>query len=554
MNTRFMGYPQLRPAALAACSTLWMLSCRSQVPGGEPFEERQVDVDAPVPAETRPAGFDPQPGASGVGDPYYPTAGNGGFDVGHYDLDLTLDVERNFLEGVASIQANATQDLSSFHLDLAGFEVRSIDVSGARADFAREEQELVVTPRTPIQSGAAFSVEVAYAGEPHDVPDPAIPVLPGVGWWRTESGLHVIAKFIGARTWFPCNDHPSDKATYSLRVSVPKPYVAASMGLLEEEVDGEGSTTFVWRTIHPLPTYLATLSVAKYARRVEEGPGGIPLRLFYPADSTPEELAPHERYAEIVRALEEHFGPYPLESLGGVILSERLGGALECQTLPIYARGSSLTVVVHQIAHQWFGCSVTAQDWRDHWIDEGYATLAGWLWMAHDRSEREAALLPRQLYQVLRARSLGPPYDPGLSGLYAIDRMRTRSAWVLHALRTELGEEIFYDITRTFLERHRDGNATTADYVALCEEKSGRDLDAFFQAWLLDPVIPRVLEMDGGSLRITRTRDPNAPRGPGAGKRQREQQAGEESEPPSAAPTEAGQEPADDSEPEEPPR
>jgi aminopeptidase N len=218
-----------------------------------------------------PEVHDPTPGARGLGDPYYPDLGNGGYDVEHYALDLALELETGRLSGTATVTARATQDLSSFNLDLAGLEVESVSVRGAPATFARDSEELIVTPPEPIAAGLSFGTEVRYAGVPGLVRDAALPFLPGVGWFQGPLGVYALSEVAGAHGWFPCNDHPLDKATLELRVSVPKGYVAASNGRLVAESSDGLRRTFSFAARDPLPPYLVTLNVAQFALEVSEG-------------------------------------------------------------------------------------------------------------------------------------------------------------------------------------------------------------------------------------------------------------------------------------------
>ena len=159
------------------------------------------------------------PGAAGHGDPYFPLAGNGGYDAQHYDLRLAYDPASGVLSGSTVMAAHATQNLSRFDLDLAGLTVRSVTVDGRTARFRRSGQELVVTPPSGIRSGCSFSVAVRYDGVPRALIDND---GSSEGFIRTRDGAFVVGEPVGSMSWFPSDNTPSDKATYDLRMTVPK--------------------------------------------------------------------------------------------------------------------------------------------------------------------------------------------------------------------------------------------------------------------------------------------------------------------------------------------
>ena len=202
-----------------------------------------------------------------------------------------------------------------------------------------------------------------------------------------DRGVYVLSQCTGASGWFPCNDHPLDKATFSYEITVDKPWVVAANGLLVEELDLGSARTYVWRASDPMATYLATVNIAEFDVILEEGPHGMPLRTYHPTDVTEEELAAFERTPEMLEYFEGLFGPYPFECYGAVISYESIGGALETQTLPVYSRGMSEDVVAHELAHQWFGNHVSPATWQDIWLNEGFATYAEDLWLEFGRGE-----------------------------------------------------------------------------------------------------------------------------------------------------------------------
>lgn len=205
------------------------------------------------------AGF--TPGSSGAGDPYFPLDGNGGYDVSHYDLNLTYQPSTDVLSGTATIAAQSTQDLSSFNLDLTGMTVRSVTVDGRAAAFSRNGGEMTVTPRAGIRKGLRFKVAVTYDGVPESV-GPEGPI--SGGFIPTDDGVLVAGQPHGAATWFPANDHPIDTASFTFNITVPEGLEAVANGELKGSSTRKGWTTWKWDAAAPMATYLATIDVGDF--------------------------------------------------------------------------------------------------------------------------------------------------------------------------------------------------------------------------------------------------------------------------------------------------
>jgi aminopeptidase N len=502
----------MSPASHAASLPLFLvalLACRAAPPSGAPgpapalAEAPRVEAQASAPELAPTDGA----GALELGDPYYPGLGNGGYEVEHYDLALDLVLDSDELTGLVTLRANALQALARFSLDLYGLEVTAVTVDGVAARFERNEPvpgprgapprstELIVHAPEVLAAGASFTVAVAYEGEPGPRPDPAVPFLKGTGWQRLESGVYVMAECIGASGWFPCNDHPRDKATYSFRVSVEQPYTVAANGILKEVLEEGERRTFVFDAPDPMATYLVTLNAAEFALIHATGPRGIPVTTYHPPLASEEELEPFRRQPEVLEFLETVFGPYPFVAAGAVVAHEGLPGALECQTIPVYGRGLPLEVVVHELAHQWYGDCVSPDLWRDMWLNEGFATYSEWLWVEHELGSAAYRGHALDAYRQLRARGVGSPFDPGVEAVFS-GRVYTRGAMVLHGLRQEVGDEVFFRILKSWVESRRNGNASTAQFTAHAAEVAGRDLAPFFEAWLYAPVTPEVAEFE----------------------------------------------------------
>jgi aminopeptidase N len=422
--------------------------------------------------------------------------GNGGYDALHYTLELSVDPQANTLSGVCTILAQATQPLGAFNLDFLGLTIEQVTVNGQTSNYHLNERELTISPSQQIHDGDIFTVAVAYSGSPES--SHSVGRLFQSGWFHTnDNEVYVSSAISGAATWYPVNDHPLDKATYSFLITVPKPYVVAANGLLQQEVDNGDTVTYVWEAVEPMASYLAALNIAEYVIETELGSDGLLIRNYFPPDFPEASKEGFDQMAEMIAFFSDRFGPYPFEAYGVVIVDIPDFGAMETQTLSQHAQHQialSDTLVAHELAHQWFGNSVSLENWQDIWLKEGAATYAGWLWMEKKDGVEALDTKVRGSYQ-LQAWSPNPPGNPSPTDLYT-QTIYDRGAMTFHALRLRVGDEVFFQILRTYTERFRFGNASTADFIAVAEEVSGQDLGGFFDAWLYAKQIPAIPEME----------------------------------------------------------
>ena len=214
------------------------------------------------------------PGSPGLGDPFFPNAGNGGYDVAHYALTLGYAPSTNQLSGTATINATATQNLSRFDLDLRGFSISRLLVNGQAASFARDgEQELVITPAAGLTSGSAFTVVIDYAGIPAVITDPDQSIE---GWIPTDDGAFVVGEPQGSPAWYPVNDNPRDKATFDFNITVPAGITAMANGVLVSSATVDGRTTWVWQESDPMAPYLATATLGRFDLTISSTSAGTP--------------------------------------------------------------------------------------------------------------------------------------------------------------------------------------------------------------------------------------------------------------------------------------
>jgi aminopeptidase N len=444
----------------------------------------------------------PSPGSPGVGDPYYANLGNGGYDVDHYDLAITVaDPKQNHIDGRATITAKATQSLSSFDLDLSGLTAQSVTVDGVAATAIGDTgkgHELVITPAQTIAVDREFTTIVEYAGEPEPRSDPALPIA--VGWIATGDGSFVLSEPDGASTWYPVNDHPIDKATYTFHIDVPQGTTAVANGDLVGQSQApapEDPSRVVWTYDEkaPMASYLAEVAIGDYQVTNAPGPDGITMRNVVATSLVDQASGMFDRTPEMISYFSSRFGPFPFDIYGGLVVNERTGFALENQTLSVFGsdlvgRGAEI-IVAHELAHQWFGDSVSVKQWDDIWLNEGFATYAEWLWSEHANGTPVAQSAQRTLDQ-LRAEpdAATPPGNPGVTDMFGAG-VYMRGALALQALRKTVGDDQFFTILRTYTAKFAGGNADTADFIAVAKQVSGRnDLQPLFDAWLFQPPLP----------------------------------------------------------------
>ncbi|WP_437097655.1 M1 family metallopeptidase [Streptomyces flavidovirens] len=443
------------------------------------------------------------PGASGVRDPYFPRLGNGGYDVQHYTLTLdytpraggedhTGSTARTRpagrLTGTAEITARATQDLSAFNLDLHGLDVSSATVGGAEAAVSRAGNELTLRPETDLADGETFTTVVRYSGTPATLIDADDSEE---GWLTTVDGAVALGQPSGSMAWFPGNHHPSDKASYDIAVTVPRGLKAVSNGELKSERRTPGGrTAFAWHSGEPMASYLATVAIGAYETKTSRTPSGVSV---YTAVDPVVAKSSAKVLATVPQVMEwgvRKFGPYPFSSTGAIV--ERGNDseyALETQTKPVFPGAPDQGLLVHELAHQWFGDSVTPESWRDMWLNEGFATYAEWLW-AEDFDHIPADTSFARAFSE-QANWAFPPADPLTAADISDQPVYGRGAMVIHKIREAVGDDAFYDIVRGWTAAHRHGNASTDDFTAYVEKKSGKDLTNLWNTWLYGENKPR---------------------------------------------------------------
>lgn len=452
---------------------------------------------APAASAAKPA---PVAGGQTVGDSLFGEIGGTGYDVRHYGIALAYATDGT-IKATTTIQAKAARPLSELTLDLEGLSVDRVTVDGRRATFVRRDTKLVVTPARA--ASGRFTVEVRYHGRPttHIDPDGAQD-----GWVPSKTGATALSEPVGAQTWFPNNNTPRDKATFDVAITAPKKLAAASNGELRSRRTHDGQTTWRWRQSQPMATYLSLLAIGRFdvyrSTVALEGGRTIPAWTFV-EPGLGSAKAQRDLLPKVLRFSEKQYGRYPFSATGMVIQDLGVGYALETQTRPFFDGVPDDATLVHEIAHQWYGDSVTPRDWGDIWLNEGFATYAEanyaaehggpTTWQAFQQTY--AANGPESDLWSPAPAALTDPADLFGSPVYE------RGGLTLEALRHRIGDAKMRTLLRAWAAQQRYGVVATSDFVALAERTTGENLGTFFATWLYQEGRPAGYE-DAGVARV----------------------------------------------------
>ncbi len=429
-----------------------------------------------------------EPLPTGLGDPLFPDLGAPGIDVQHYDVDLTVSPDL-VASGTVTLTLTATEALSRIAIDARSMDVSEVTLDGAPVDFALEEPELLVTPDEPVPAGDEVEVAVTYVDDPALAPSAD---KLGPGWIRAGGYSYTLNEPEAARDWLPSLDHPSDKATWRFSITPPDGSIAVANGVLASSPDEGAGGPWVWEMDDPMATYLVQVMVGDLEIVEGRSTSGVPLS----SAVLPDDRADLQRFLDLideqVTLYEDLYGEYPFATYGVAVVDQALGLALEQQGRSLFASDAVIEyVAAHELAHQWFGNLVTPERWGDIWLSESFATYGHWIWMEH-RGQRTLDSLAEETLIERRAEPGPPTAEPTAEELFG-HNVYDGGALVVHALRREIGDDAFWELLHTWLDEHAGESAGTDDFTALAEEVAGRDLDAFFDAWLYATELPAQL-------------------------------------------------------------
>lgn len=423
-------------------------------------------------------------------DDYVPGHGDLSYDVCHYDLSLEYRVETNALLAKATLSAVALTATDRVVLDLEGLRVSKVLLDGAVVRFTHRAGRLVVKTGTRLRAGQEFRVQVAYQGTPlpvHGIDGEA-------GWEELSDGVIVASQPHGAPSWFPCNDRPSNKASYRIKVAAESAYHVTANGSLVDHRRGASRTTWVFDQAEPMASYLASVQIGRYSEQVLATAPTRVIAVRSAATASRAALA-LARQPEMMLVYSQLFGRYPFAHYTVVVTDDALEIPLEAQGMAAFGSNHARTdwdaerLVAHELAHQWFGNSLTLGVWRDIWLHEGFACYAEWLWSersggpsAQHHAERHWRQLSRLPQDLVLA-------DPGPESMFD-DRVYKRGALTLHALRRAAGDGPFFDLLRSWCEQNEHGTVSTGMFSAHVHECMGSGPSALLDAWLFRAPLP----------------------------------------------------------------
>lgn len=416
-------------------------------------------------------------------EPFFPDAGNRGYDASSYEVDIEYLSRTHSIEAATTMDAIATRPLQRFSLDFFGPKVTKVRVDGRQAGFARGSGKLTVVPKQAVPAGESFTATVSYRGLPPKIVDPD---GSSEGWYRTDDGVLAVGEPQGTAAWIPCDNVPGDKASFEILVTVPKQLKAVANGRRRDVFRSSGYTRYDWREGQPMSPYLAVLDIGR--GKIASGTvAGVPAYTLIDPRLERRSLPVLAELPEIVRFEAKLYGPYPFSSAGSIVdYAPGLGYALESQSRPIYPYVPDLTTVVHETAHQWFGDSVGLKRWPEIWLNEGFATWTEWYY-AERHGRRSARAIFNRLYRVPASNEAfwdPPSAHPGTPKHMFGPSVYVRGAMALQALRLKIGTKPMLRVLHRWAQAHRYGSGEIKEFVALAENISGRNLDPFFQRWL----------------------------------------------------------------------
>lgn len=437
------------------------------------------------------------------GEPHAEPSLAAGVDVRHYALDLTLSGGGvASLDGIATITAALTEPADAVTFDLVGLDVSEVDEAGAPLAYAQTDSVLRVFFGAPRAAGESFTLAIHYGG-----------VAAG-GYFSYPRNSYTFAEPSDARRWFPCHDDPGDKADSALvRITVPAAWPAFSNGVLDSAVPGaaDGTTTWTWRESHPIATYLLAISFGDYATWADSA-AGVPLTYAVFPEDVARAQYDFATVPDMMAYFQSIFGPYPFDKYGMVAVDPFVVRGMEHQSMTTIVLAwltgdrANEPGFAHELAHQWFGDELTPHAWSDIWLNEGFATYGELMYRQHahgDSAFRAALRQGRALYFGEDATARYPIFDPprdlnGHDYLFGL-AVYYKGAWVLHMLRSMLGDAAYTQILQTYVQRHAYGSVSTPDFQQVCEEVSGESLQWFFDQWVYQAGYPQLQTVALGS-------------------------------------------------------
>jgi len=408
-------------------------------------------------------------------------------DVLHYDLSFDLYPDEKRFEAVAIIKGQFSDEkLEVIDLNFYdNFEITEVTLNNIQTDFICEETRFTVPFKE--LSDDTFVLKISYNGTPKRAG------LSGFvfGEKNGNSFVYNLSEPNYASTWFPCSDLPTDKALLDMRITNDSSNTSLSNGNLVDVKTNGSRKTYHWKTVYPISTYLVAIYSSDYEAFSDEyvsldGTETLSLKYYVSEEKLEDAKIDFVEHPEYMRFFAETFGEYPfLEEKYGIAEFLWQAGAMEHQTITGVASniitGSNYfeDILIHELAHHWWGDAVGPKSWKDIWLNEGFSTYSESLYYEFKSGQ---SALQSTMISNYRDNFPGTLSSPG-SFLFT-STVYNKGAWVLHMLRHETGDSVFFKILRDYFEKYKYKNASTADFQEICEQVSGKDLDKFFDQWI----------------------------------------------------------------------
>ena len=425
------------------------------------------------------------------------TANQGDYDVIYYSLNLSPDPTNSVLTGTVEIVGNVIgPDLDHVELNFWGgmtiTDVHLTDDPGNHLQYDHNNEILTVFLNKTYFQSELFRLVISYYGRPQDSPYYSF----HFDSYDGEPMIWTLSSVFGARAWWPCKDMPSDKPdSVDIRVTVPNSLIVASNGALQQTTRENNHTTYYWHEGYPIATYLVFLAIYPYEVHYDDylynnGTNTMKIHFYSFPDNYDQYLEINAKVKDMIAFYADLFGEYPF-------VNEKYGqadflwsGGMEHQTCTSYGSWNE-ALFAHEIAHQWWGDMITCDSFHHIWLNEGFAEYSEAMWFEHAYAPYTASeyLMSYQLY-------LGDGTifveHPEYEDIFDLGLSYHKASWVLHMLRHILGDDVFFNILRTYYAspKHQYGTATTEDFQAICEHESGIDLDRFFHQWIYEEGFP----------------------------------------------------------------
>lgn len=412
-----------------------------------------------------------------------------GFDVLTYDLTLEIDDVNESVTGAVITEVEAEETLTEITYELENMNVDQVLLDGTIANYTYDGS-LITIQLGLMNPGELFTTSVEYSGNP---------IWDGLGMYFGGYHMFTISDPNASRYWWPCYDHPWDKAEVDLHITCREDWDVASNGILGSIVNnGNGTRTHNWNGENPMATYLVSL-VTRDLTELNDNFGSIPIQNFVPPGMVANANEDFSNLPFMMETFTGLFGDYPFEKYGNAVTNFATYGAMEHQTMTtlgdyiITGNHTYETTIAHELAHQWFGDCLTCLTWKDIWLSEGFATYSEALyteaWQGYEAMVNYIHNSIHTYYINWAGNTPYTIYDPPVNS-YFTPATYEKPASVLHMLRLKVGDEIFFDILQTYFNDYHNGNVITSDFQETCEEVSSMNLEQFFQQWIYQPGLP----------------------------------------------------------------